>query len=210
MFAIDNSYGDNYHCPDLCSLFVARLKEVGAVDTKVQILPINQLSPDEQSALDALRMAAYPPDTSALWPGRNREWAGPTYRALVWNRDGRLAAHAGLVLRDALANGQPVHVGGIGGVVTHPDMRRQGMAAAAMNGAVEYFRQLGDVDFVLLVCESQLLAYYASLGWQQFTGRLIVRQWGEPEDFTFNWVMTYPLRSSVASEDVIDLLGPPW
>ena len=25
-------------------------------------------------------------------------------------------------------------------------------------------------------------------------GRLIVRQWGETEDFTFNQVMTYPIR----------------
>ena len=42
------------------------------------------------------------------------------------------------------------------------------------------------------------------------SGRLLVRQWGETEEFTFNQVMTYPIRSSSAPEGVIDLLGPPW
>ena len=135
---------------------------------------------------------------------------GPTYRVLVSDGDGRLVAHAGLLVRDVLANGQPVRVGGIGGVMTHPDMRRQGLAAAAMANAVEFFRHLGDVDFALLVCESHLLAYYAQIGWQPFGGRLIVRQWGEPEEFTFNQVMTYPIRSASTPEGVIDLLGPPW
>jgi aminoglycoside 2'-N-acetyltransferase I len=186
------------------------LEEVDALDAKVQILPVDQLSPDEESSLQALRSAAYPPGTSAVWPGRDRELAGPAYRVLVWDSDGRLAAHAGLLLRNALANEQPVRVGGIGGVLTHPQLRRQGMAAAAMANAVEFFRHLGDVDFALLVCESHLLAYYTRLGWRQFGGRLIVRQWGESEEFTFNQVMTYPIRSSLPPEGVIDLLGPPW
>jgi len=177
---------------------------------KIQIIPVDGLSPGEQSSLQALRIAGYPPASSAVWPGRDREWAGPTDRVLVWDSDGRLAAHAGLLLRNALADERPVRVGGIGGVLTHPEMRRQGMAAAAMTNAVQYFRHLGDVDFALLVCEPRLVAYYARLGWQQFSGRLIVRQWGESEEFTFHRVMTYPLRSSPAPDAVIDLLGPPW
>lgn len=180
------------------------------MDAKIQVLPVDQLSPGEQAALQALGNAAYPSDPAAPQPGRGREWAGPTYRVLVWHPDGRLAAHAGLLVRDALANEQPVRVGGIGGVVTHPDMRRQGLAAAAMTHAVDFFRDLGDVDFALLVCAPRLLAYYAHLGWRQFGGRLIVHQWGETEEFTFNRVMAYPLRSSSMPEGVIDLLGPPW
>jgi GNAT superfamily N-acetyltransferase len=180
------------------------------MDVRIQVLHADELSPGEQSALGALRSAAYPPAASAGWPGRAREWSAPTYRVLVWLPDGRLAAHVGLLLRDVLANEQPVRVGGVGGVVTHPELRRQGLAAAAMTRAVDFFRNLGDLDFALLVCEPHMLAYYGRLGWQPFGGRLIVRQWGEIEEFTFNRVMTYPLLASPAPGGVIDLLGPPW
>jgi GNAT superfamily N-acetyltransferase len=180
------------------------------MDVKIQVVPADQLAAGEQAALEALRSAAYPPDAAGSWAGRGREWAGPAYRVLVWQADGRLAAHVGLVLRAALADEQSVHVGGVGGVVTHPELRRQGLAAAAMARAVDFLRARGDVDFALLVCEPHMLAYYGRLGWQPFGGRLVVRQWGEREEFTFNRVMTYPLRSAPAPEGVVDLLGPPW
>ncbi|MFN8466789.1 MAG: GNAT family N-acetyltransferase [Caldilineaceae bacterium] len=178
------------------------------MDTKVQVLAIDQLSPGEQAALETFRGAVQPPDIPASPPGPNREWAGPSHRVLIWDGNGRLVTHAGLLVRRALANEQPVRVGGIGGVMTLPEMRRQGLAAIAVASGVEFFRQLGDVDFALLVCKPHLLAYYGRLGWRKFSGRLLVRQWGKTEDFTFNEVMTYPIQ--YAPEGVIDLLGPPW
>jgi aminoglycoside 2'-N-acetyltransferase I len=178
------------------------------LDTKVQVIARDQLSPSEQRALADFRSAVQTPDTAAPAPGQQREWAGPTHRVLIWDGNGRLVTHAGLLVRNVLVNDQPVRVGGIGGVMTLPEMRRQGLAATAMASGVEYFRQLGDVDFALLVCKPHLLAYYARLGWRQYAGRLFVRQWGEPEEFTFNKVMIYPIR--FAPEGVIDLLGPPW
>jgi len=58
--------------------------------------------------------------------------------------------------------------------------------------------------------DQRLLDYYNGLGWQEFAGRLLVRQHGAPAEFTFNRVMTCGVRSAAPQTGTIDLLGPPW
>jgi hypothetical protein len=103
-----------------------------------------------------------------------------------------------------------VRVGGIGGVKTHPAFRGQGFATTAIRRGLDFFHGQGDVDFGLLVCEPGLVPFYEPLGWRRFPGDLLVTQRQATVPFTFNLVMTTPIRLREPLTGAIDLLGPPW
>jgi GNAT superfamily N-acetyltransferase len=163
----------------------------------------------ELSALQSLTHAVYPPPVAAVWPGNAVEWAQAQWRVIGWNDGGDALCHVGVFLRDSLWNERPVKIGGIGGVKTHPAARGQGLAAAAIDQALHFFREM-DVDFALLVCEPDLIPFYERLGWRRFQGNLLVTQKENIEPFTFDLPMTMPLRLQESLGGVIDLLGPPW
>jgi GNAT superfamily N-acetyltransferase len=167
------------------------------------------LTAGQRSALQVLSVAVYPPEVSAEWPGRVIEWTPAQWALVGWEDDVALC-HAGVVLREALLNGGPVKAGGIGGVKTHPDVRGRGFATTAMRLALDFFREQGDVDFGLLVCEPALVPVYERLGWHRFPGELLVRQRGATVPFTLNLPMTTPVRLSGPLAGNIDLQGPPW
>jgi hypothetical protein len=76
-------------------------------------------------------------------------------------------------------------VGGIGGVKTHPALRGRGFATTAIQRALDFFQEQGDVDFGLLVCESSLVPFYERLGWGSLPGDLFVTQRQATVPFTF-------------------------
>lgn len=156
-----------------------------------------------------LSRAVYPPEEAAAWPGRHIEWSNPEWGVAVRDDEGRLVSFAALHLRDSTHDGAAVVIGGVGGVMTHPDHRGQGYAQLAMSAAVDFFATQR-ADFGLLVCEKQLIPYYERLGWVVFQGELVTLQHGEPEVFTFNRVMVIPVTGIAPEAGVIDLNGPPW
>jgi len=156
-----------------------------------------------------LSRAVYPPEEAAVWPGRHIEWSNPSWGVAVRDDGGRLVSFAALYLRDSSHDGRSVVIGGVGGVMTHPDHRGQGYAQLAMTAAVDFFAA-HRADFGLLVCERQLIPYYERLGWVVFEGELITLQHGEPEIFSFNRVMLIEVAGAAPRDGVIDLNGPPW
>ena len=90
-----------------------------------------------------------------------------------------------VVLRRARYNDCDVTIGGIGGVMTHPEYRGRGFATAAIDRCVDFFREQGDIDFGLLVCERDLIPFYEHLGWQLFSGEFFVTQCVERVKFDF-------------------------
>jgi ribosomal protein S18 acetylase RimI-like enzyme len=128
----------------------------------------------------------------------------------VWGSGGELASYVGIILREGTLDRRQVLLGGVGGIGTHPAARRRGYAQMALRRAIDYFREKPEVEFALLVCEEDLIPYYARLGWRVFAGQLIVRQHGEPTVFTFNRVMTMGTAGEAPLIGTIDLCGPPW
>jgi GNAT superfamily N-acetyltransferase len=171
---------------------------------------VADLTADEQAALRTLTLAVYPPDTSSTWPGRGIEWAVPQWCVLAWDVSGEALCHVGIILRQGKWNERAVKMAGIGGVKTHPAFRGQGLASAAIHQALDFFRQQGDVDFGLLVCDPSLFPFYERLGWQRFTGTLLVTQKQETVPFTFNLPMTIAIGLQEPLTGIIDLMGPPW
>ena len=178
---------------------------------KISLQPVEELTDSERAALQDLNAAVYPPEVAAVWPGRTIEWAARQWSVIVSDDvECQAIAHAGIVIRQARWNDCDVKVGGIGGVMTHPEFRGRGFASIAVNRAVDFFREQDDIDFALLVCKSALIPLYERFGWRTFSGDLHVKQHGESVKFTFNLPMTYPLRLTEELGGTIDLLGPPW
>jgi GNAT superfamily N-acetyltransferase len=177
---------------------------------RLAVHAVADLTAANHQALQNLSREVYPPDIAAAWPGNAIEWAPPQWCIIGWDADGAVVCHVGIVLRSARWNQRAVKVGGIGGVKTHPAWRRRGFATAAIECALNFLRDQGDVDFGLLVCELILVPFYARLGWQRFDGELFVTQKNSTVPFTFNLPMTIPLCVEETLRGTIDILGPPW
>jgi aminoglycoside 2'-N-acetyltransferase I len=174
-----------------------------------ELRQVAELTSEEQEALRTLSLAVYPPASSVTWPGRAIEWAAHQSSVIGW-LEGVALCYVGITLRDARWNDCAVRVGGIGGVKTHPASRGRRFATTAIQQALDFFREQGDVDFGLLVCEPDLVPFYEHLGWCKYPGELFVTQRQTMVSFTFNLPMTTPLRLQETLGGKIDLMGPPW
>jgi aminoglycoside 2'-N-acetyltransferase I len=177
---------------------------------RIEVRPCAELTGEEQAALRNLSLAVYPPEVAGVWPGRAIQWASPGWNIIGWDEEGGALCSLGLNLRDARWNERAVKIGGIGGVKTHPTSRKQGFATAAIQRALDFFREQGEVDFGLLVCEPGLVPFYESRGWLRIPGELLVTQRQATVPFTFNLPMTIPVRLREPLTGTIDLQGPPW
>lgn len=131
----------------------------GSEAVRWELQRVADLSPGEKSSLRAV----YPPETASTWPGLAIEWAAPQWSVIGWDMDGEAVCHIGVIIREARWNDRAVKIGGIGGVKTHPASRGRGFASAAIQRAVDFFRDQGSVDFGLLVCEPALIPFYERL-----------------------------------------------
>lgn len=161
----------------------------------------------QQSA--SLLRAAWPPEAVANLPWRDVVWAKPDQRLLAFNRGNEIICHVGIVLRDATWDGRGVKIGGIGGVTTREDSRRQGAASAAMRRATQEIQESHKADLGLLFCEPGNAPLYISLGWRPFTGEVLVTQ--PRGHVVFDIIDPYVFDLKVAVRTgVLDLCGSPW
>lgn len=157
-----------------------------------------------------LEDSVYTPEYLKTWVGRDVKWSNADARALVWTDKGELVSHAGAFVRKGEWDGLPVKIGGIGGVVTHPNHRHQGYARAALRRALEWLHDEPKVAFALLFCEPHNIEYYANQGWQRFVGPVTVKQPSGTGPFTLFHAMTLAIRQPAALTGKIDLRGEPW
>jgi aminoglycoside 2'-N-acetyltransferase I len=136
-------------------------------------------------------------------------WANADLRVVLETPEHGVVAHVGLYFRMVTWNGVKMHIGGIGGVSTHPDHRRRGYASVALNAAVQAMRDRQDVQFALLFCEPHNEAFYEARGWHRFAGEVYVEQ---PQGrMRFTEMAPYVLDFKRAPRrGSIDLLGLPW
>src|ERR1700719_4326376 len=98
---------------------------------RTDLTPDHLLSAATRKQINELSDAVYPPGSTPDWATAPIQWAPQTIRAMVWD-DMRLVCHVGALVRDALTDGRPVLIGGIGGAMTAPDTRRRGHARTAL------------------------------------------------------------------------------
>lgn len=174
------------------------------IDLKLDYL----LTSTEREAINELSGAVYPPGAVPDW-GSWAEWAPQTVRAMLWE-DRRVVCHVGALVRDALIDGRAVRVGGIGGVMTAPELRKRGFARAALAAMRTYLVDDQRTSFSLLFCADNLHGFYSKLGWRLFADLPFVEHGGVAMEFTLNPAMVQDGIGVAPDAGRLDLRGPPW
>jgi len=136
------------------------------------------------------------------------QWATDDWHVMV-RLDRQVASRVGIVERMGTVNGQPVKLGGIGGVATLPAYRRRGLAHAAMAKAAEFMRNELKVEFGLLICGTKMILYYGRSGWQVVQGPMLFEQPKGMVTYT-DTIMILPCTKNDWPSGIIDLCGLPW
>ena len=166
---------------------------------------------DESWALaETLFKTVWPAEAVEKLPWGQVKWADAQLRVLIEAPDEGLACHVGIFFRKATWNGRPVHIGGIGGVATRPDCRRQGYASIALNAAVRTMRDHDAAQFALLFCEPHNFDFYQSRGWHPFAGEIYAEQGSGKIRFEAMAPFVFDLKRRAPLRGTIDLCGLPW
>ena len=135
-------------------------------------------------------------------------WA-PKERFFTVHVDGRPVANAGVVARTVDAGGRALRVAGLGSVVTRPEARGKGHAAAAIAAAMRHGREVLGADFGMLFCLPKVMAFYEHLGWHRLTDPVTIEQEAGPTPSPLA-VMVKPLGTKPWPGGMVDVKGRPW
>jgi hypothetical protein len=175
----------------------------GIEKMNLEIKAESQLKPPERQMLERLSAEAFPPD------GDETQWSQSDWHVLVWEGE-EIVSQVEIVERMAMVGGQPVRLGGIGGVSTLKAWRRHGLAEAALKVATAYLHDPLKVDFGLLVCGPIMIPYYRKFGWKLLDRPMWIE--GQPKGRVIykEPIMILPVHKNGWPEGEIDLCGPPW
>jgi GNAT superfamily N-acetyltransferase len=122
--------------------------------------------------------------------------------------DGIAVSHVGLLKHVVSVAGQPVTVGGVGGVVTVPEEQNRGHARELMQHAT---RLLADwrVDAGLLFCLKRMVPFYELQGWQVVNQPVLIEQ-PDGEINSPLEVMVLPLGGRPWPDGKVKLNSFPW
>jgi predicted N-acetyltransferase YhbS len=134
------------------------------VELTVETAEEFQLSAALDAEIRAFLLRAFPDGATAF--ARTRHWHGsaPAYSVLA-RRDGRLAAHAGVIVRDIRAGGQPVRIYGIQNMGVSPEARGTGAGLRVLEAVAREALRRG-IGFGVLFCIPELERYYRRDGWK--------------------------------------------
>jgi aminoglycoside 2'-N-acetyltransferase I len=162
------------------------------------------------SRAEELLEAVWPQAEAKNWVGGQVKWADADLRVMIDAPDGSLVCHVGIFFRTVTWNGQKVHIGGIGGVATRADQRRNGYAGIALGAAVQTMRDHDAARFALLFCEPHNFEFYRSRGWNPFAGDVFVEQPQGKIRFEVMAPFVIDLKRRAPTLGTIDLCGLPW
>lgn len=170
----------------------------------IEVKAPNQLSEEEEIEIDELARLAYAeePDNHDL------EWSWGYWKVLG-RVDGKLVCLVEIIDRTCRVAGQPVRVGGVGGVATHPDHRRKGYASAAMQIAKDFMRDNLGMDYAMLYCSDHRVALYNRLGYEVIHDPVYFDQPGGKMRNLEN-TMALSITGKPWPQGEVDMGGLPW
>jgi len=156
-----------------------------------------------------LRSAVYPPEVLAQTVWRDIASAAPSRRIIV-TQDEEIVAAAGILWRNARLDGEPVLIGGLGGVMTMPKLQGNGLGLIAVKAAMKALARDRQPAFSLLFCEDKNAGFYSRMGWKRFDGEVTVDQPAGQMIYRIMSVMVASLGGQAPLRGNIDLCGLPW
>lgn len=128
---------------------------------------------------------------------------------IVCYENEQAASHVGMLQHTVKVNDQPISVGGIGGVITHPEHQGKGFAKVLMKEAENYFKKKWHLEFGMLFCFDRLLPFYKSMGWQHIQDDVYVFNKTEKVIWT-DEMMVLPLTAKQWPKGDVDIDGYFW
>lgn len=181
------------------------------METLASELTIIQQDGDEsRPRIAALSAAVYPPEVLASVPWRDVKSARSHHRILVLNNHDVVVAAAGLLVREARLDGNPVEIGGVGGVMTMPARQGMGIGRLAMEAINDVMKGFPLMRFGLLFCEPKNTGFYAKLGWNVFDGIVEVDQESGKGVYNIMKAMVRPVHGVTPNQGRLDVCGLPW
>jgi hypothetical protein len=188
--------------------------------SQVIFVEYENLTQQQRDAVQYLKSVVYPPDAFLqrlkLWfmrrlgkMGRRYTWASPQWLVLLTEGD-ELITGVGINVREIISNGASKRIGGIGGVMTHPARRNEGLASWAMQEAAHRLHDELQVAFALLFCRPHLVPFYKRLKWKSFEGKVLAYQPEGKIDFMSKGPMVLDVREQAPLGGTLDLNGLPW
>ena len=176
---------------------------------KIEFTATDQLSEIQKESLRQLRTAVYPTAILATTISKQFLLVSPQWSVLVWD-EGELVSRVGLLTREIISNGETKTIGGISGVLIHPESQSKGHGTDAMLEAARLFKEEFKVAYALLFCSSRVIEFYKRLDWKLFQGSIFVEQPKGRVEFTGNNPMVLDVREPAPVEGSLDLKGYPW
>lgn len=136
------------------------------------------------------------------------EWSASQWMALAFINN-QLVSQLGMLKREILVGKSVIPVVGVGGVATHPQWQKRGLASQLLKASESFMRDRFKLPFGLLVCAGETQPLYAGCGWQPVAQSLKFIQEGQRR--TINTVVMVLLLSTQPwPPGEIDLCGLPW
>jgi GNAT superfamily N-acetyltransferase len=169
-----------------------------------EIRQVRELSAEESHDLFAWGENIFGTDLNLTYRPKN----GEEVRFVLYDA-GHPVSHAAVLRHHARANGRPVLIGGIGGVVTNPAAHRRGHAARLVQHATTLLREEWKVDFALLFCIDRMKPYYERLAWRKLECEVLIDQ-PTGEILSPFHVMTMSFTPEFETINSIDLDSASW
>ena len=137
----------------------------------------------------------------------NLRWRPKDVHFLLY-ADGAVVSHVGVLKHVVTVAGQPVTVGGVGGVVTVPEGQKRGFARELMQQATRLLMDWS-VDAGLLFCLQRTVPFYESQGWQVVEQTVFIEQ-PSGQIVSPLEVMVLPLDGRPWPDGEVELNSFPW
>jgi GNAT superfamily N-acetyltransferase len=156
-------------------------------------------------------------EKSSLFGWGEDLWNNDRY-ALTWRRPdvkfvgyvgGRGVTHSCAVLHSIVIADKEVRLGGLAGVITHPEARGKGYGGQIVSAAEDYIHTEMRADFGVLFCHPELIPFYEPRGWHTIRGPITIDQPEGPR-VTPHIVMVMPFTQAVWQDRPLTLGSLPW
>ncbi|AFZ66402.1 GNAT family N-acetyltransferase [Deinococcus peraridilitoris] len=171
------------------------------------------LTTAQHEAIRRLLNAAFP-EFRAAW-AKSTFWGSlPEQRIWLEDSTGRVLAHLVFSRRRIGVGEREVHIAGVGGVCTDPELQGQGLGRQLMQELRRVLQGACPADFAFLGCRMEVVGFYERCGFSRVPQ---VVRYLDPDDVV--WVhnrgpaMVLPARAALShwpKSGLIDLRGLPW
>ncbi len=136
------------------------------------------------------------------------EWDIPRWYALA-RYENTLIGRIGIVKREIRVGNKTICVGGISGVITSPQWRKQGVASMLLKKTAEFLAGELDTEFGFLICRDEIAPFYLKNGWEKIEASSYFMQGSGRYRYT-QTSMILRCKERYWPQGDIDLCGLPW